>query len=100
MRGGGREIGNVESLLSVRLDEKPLVVRRVPGCRDATNPGHDLTVTLDEIDESGLDERNKVVREIARRGALIRMRGVLVLAALHHVSRVGKGRANRTVRGA
>src|SRR6478609_6468320 len=98
MSGGGREISNVKSLLAVGLDEKPLMVRRVPGGRDSTNPGHDLTVTLDEIDESRLDERNKVVREIARRGALVRMRGVLVLAALHHVPRVRESRANRAVR--
>ena len=51
-------------------------------------PGDDLALAVDEIEPAGLGERHEVVREVARRGALVRVRRAVVLAALHDVARV------------
>src|SRR5262245_65751854 len=98
MRRGRGEIGNVERLLAVRLDQKTLMVRRMSRCRNAPSARDDLPVALDEVDQPRLDQRDEVVREITRRRALIRVRRVLVLATLHHVAGVGERWPNRTVR--
>src|SRR6476619_5746750 len=99
MRRRRGEVGDVERLFAVRFDEKPLMVWGVAGRRNAANSGDDLLVAVDEIDEPRLDQRNEVVREVAGRGALVGVRGILVFATLHHIASLGEGPLNRTVLG-
>src|SRR5438045_4553791 len=74
------------------------MVRRVARRRDRANARDDLALALDEVEPSGLVYRHKVVREITAGRALVRMRRVLVLALLHQIPSVRKGRNNHALR--
>jgi len=60
--------------------------------RNDANSFDDLPLATYEFEFSGGDNRHEVSLEIARAGSLIRVRRVIVLAALHEVSRVRERR--------
>src|SRR5690606_16525088 len=94
----GDEVRKVEGALPARLDEDPLMEGYVAGSRDDGDPRHYLALPLHQIEAPRLVDRDEVVREVRGGGALVRVRGEFVLAALHDVAGVGEREANATVR--
>src|ERR1041385_3809776 len=78
MGRGRRQIRDEERALAVRLDQKTLMVGRVPRREDAMNAGDDLAIPIDELHLPARRQWFPVVREVARRRALIRVRRPLV----------------------
>ena len=72
--------------------------RHVPRGEHHRDPGHDLAIPFYQIEAIRFNDRFPVAPEVARAGSLVRVRSPMVLAFLHHISRIRKRRPHRARR--
>src|SRR3954468_19902684 len=65
---------------------------------DGANTGGNLPLAIDEVEAFRLSDRHEIVREVAARRPLVRVRGELVLAALHDIAGLWKRGADFAAR--
>src|SRR3954466_823166 len=65
---------------------------------DGANTGGNLPLAIDEVEAFRLSDRREIVREGAARRPLVRVRGELVLAALHDIAGLWKRNADFAAR--
>src|SRR5437899_11755559 len=90
MGARGDEVREKAHPLTAALDQYRLVIRHVPRRRQAADPGERLRLPVEKRERHPLE----VVREVARRGALVGVPGELELSLLDHVRRPWKGDPN------
>src|SRR5207249_4163264 len=73
VRNGRNEIGKIDGSFTVRFEEQALMKGGVTWSRQGADAGHDFALAFDEVETAGFGERGEIVREVASRGALIRV---------------------------
>src|SRR5882672_4653573 len=91
------KIAKKKRALPGRVDEDALVEGSVAGRRNDLDSLHDFPFARHELDFLGHFQRREISLEVARRGALVGMHCVVVLAPPHNVGRVRKADLERTV---
>src|SRR6266540_2879827 len=90
MRCRRHEIRDKAGLFPAALEQNRLVIGDMSWRRQPADPRKDFRLAVDQVERHALE----IVRQIAARGALVRVPGEVQLAFLHDIARLGKRQAD------